>query len=405
MPFQIALSGLNAAASDLNVTANNIANASSTGFKVARAEFADVFAVGAIDLNNTLVGNGTRLSAVSQQFTQGNIAFTNSNLDLAVSGDGFFTMRDANGFVYTRNGALQVDRTGNVVNSQGQRLQVYPAVPSGGFNTGTLSDLSLQTTESAPQASTSGSVNLNLPASAATPAVAVFDPANPQSYNHSTSTAVYDSLGNLATATFYFIKSPAPNNWSIGLTIDGTQVGPAQPISYSPSGQLLTPAGGLFAFPAYTPATGANPISLSFDFSQTTQYGDQFGVNAILQDGFSSGRLTSVDISDSGIVSARFTNGRASQLGKLALSNFPNPQGLRQLGNTTWAETFNSGGVIRGEAGSASFGNVQSGALESSNVDLTAELVNMITAQRSFQANAQMIQTSDQITQTIINIR
>jgi flagellar hook protein FlgE len=405
MSFQIALSGLNAAASDLDVTANNIANASSSGFKHARAEFADVFAVGGINLNNTLVGNGTRLASVSQQFTQGNIGFTNSNLDLAINGDGFFTMRDSSGFAYTRNGSFQVDRVGNVVNSGGQRLQVYPSIASGGFNTGTLSDLSLQTTESAPQASTSGSVNLNLPASAAVPAVAVFDPTNPQSYNNSTSTSVYDSLGNLATATFYFIKAPTANDWSIAMTIDGTQVGAPQAAQYSPSGQLISPAGGLFTFPAYTPPTGANPINLSFDFNQTTQYGDQFAVNSITQDGFSSGRLTSVDISATGVVSARFTNGRAVRLGQMALSNFPNPQGLRQLGNTAWAETFNSGNVTRGEAGSASFGSVQAGALESSNVDLTAELVNMITAQRGFQANAQMIQTADQITQTIINIR
>jgi flagellar hook protein FlgE len=158
-------------------------------------------------------------------------------------------------------------------------------------------------------------------------------------------------------------------------------------------------------FPAFTPPGGANPINMTFDFSQSTQFGDVFGVNTLTQDGFSSGRLTGIDIDDSGVVFARFTNGRATQLGQLALSSFPNAQGLRQLGDTTWGETFDAGTVVRGTPGSASFGLIQAGALEESNVDLTKELVNMITAQRNFQANAQMITTADQITQTIINIR
>jgi flagellar hook protein FlgE len=405
MPFRTALSGLNAATADLNVTANNIANSNTAGFKSSRAEFADVFAVGSTDFRTNQVGNGVRLAKVAQQFAQGNISFTDSSLDLAVNGSGFFTLHDASGYAYTRNGSFAVDRDGFVVNNKAQRLQVYPALASGGFNTGTLTDLSLQTTQSPPQATTGGAVGVNLPAGAAVPAVAVFDPTNPLSYNNSTSTAVYDSLGNLYTSTFYFIKTAVPNAWNVAMTVNGTQVGGLFPVTFGPTGQLATPASGDITFPVFTPPGGALPMNMTFNLLDSTQFGDQFAVNTLTQNGFSSGRLTGIDIDDSGVVFARFTNGRATQLGQLALSNFPNPQGLRQLGDTTWGETFDAGNVVRGTPGSASFGQIQAGALEESNVDLTKELVNMITAQRNFQANAQMITTADQITQTIINIR
>ena len=405
MPFRIALSGLNAATADLNVTANNIANSNTAGFKSSRAQFADVFAAGSTDFRTNQVGNGVRLSKIAQQFAQGSISFTDSNLDLAVSGSGFFTLHDPSGYTYSRNGSFSVDRNGFVVSDQAQRLQVYPALAGGGFNTGTLSDISLQTTQSPPQATTSGTVGINLPASAAPPAVAVFDPTNPLSYTNSTSTAVYDSLGNLYTGTYYFIKAAASNSWDVALTINGTRVGGLTPLTFSATGQLLTPAGGAITFPAFTPPSGALPINITSNFGNSTQFGDQFAVNSLTQDGFASGRLTGIDIDASGVVFTRFTNGRSTQLGQLALSSFPNPQGLRQLGDTTWGETFDAGNVIRGTPGSASFGLIQAGAPEQSNVDLTKELVNMITAQRNFQANAQMITTSDQITQTIINIR
>jgi flagellar hook protein FlgE len=189
------------------------------------------------------------------------------------------------------------------------------------------------------------------------------------------------------------------------LYVDGTAVGAPQPLQYSSSGVLTTPAGGTITFPAYTPATGAAPLNLTFDVSATTQYGSTFGVNSVTQDGFTTGRLIGIDFDSSGVVQARFTNGRSVPLGQVAMANFSNPQGLQQLDNTNWAETFSSGQPLRGQAGSSGLGLIQSGALESSNVDLTAQLVNMITAQRNFQANAQVISTTDQITQTIINIR
>jgi flagellar hook protein FlgE len=400
MPFAVALSGLNAASSDLNVTANNIANANTVGFKSSRAEFADVFAVGAQE-----IGNGARLSSVTQEFAQGGIDFTDRALDLALSGEGFFTVSDNGVISYTRVGSFGVDRDGYVVNNQNQRLQVFPRTNAGTFNTGTLTDLRLATADSPPQATTNAEFGINLPADAQPPAIAVFDPNNAQSFNHSTAISVYDSLGASHTVTAYFVKTATPNQWDARFYVDGAALGGPNTMVYSDTGLLTTPASGNFALPAFTPPSGAAPVNIAAGFSQSTQYGSSFGVNSLSQNGFTAGRLSNIDVDTSGVIFARFTNGRSEPLGQVALSNFANVQGLRQLGDTSWGETFTSGDAVRGSAGTGSFGLIQSGALESSNVDLTEQLVNMITAQRNFQANAQMISTADQVTQTIINIR
>jgi flagellar hook protein FlgE len=405
MPFRLALSGLNAASTDLTVTANNVANVSTAGFKGSRAEFADLFATSQQGVSATAIGNGVRVSNISQQFTQGNIDFTDNSLDLAVSGQGFFILSDQGATAYTRAGAFQVNNQGFVVNAKQQRLQVYPPLANGGFNTGGLSDLSLTTGVSAPQATTAVDVTANLPAAAAPPTTTTFDPTDPTSYNNATSLTVYDSLGAAHTATMYFAKDQTlDNTWTTSLYVDGTFVDDAV-LEYDNTGALVDPAGGTITFPAYTPATGAADINMVFDFGATTQFGENFTVNAITQDGFTTGRLIGMDIDSSGVVQARFTNGRALSLGQIAMANFSNPQGLQQLGDTAWAETFASGQALRGNAGNSGFGLIQAGALEASNVDITEQLVNMITAQRNFQANAQMISTADSITQTIINIR
>lgn len=400
MPFRIALSGLNAASADLSVTANNVANVSTAGFKSSRAMFADVFSVGAQG-----IGNGVRVASVNQQFEQGGIDFTDNALDLAISGQGFFTLSDNGSLVYTRAGAFGVDREGFVVNSKNQRLQIYPPSGTGTFNTGALNDLRLITTDSAPQPTGLVEMTVNLPAGAAPPTNPVFDPLDAASYTQSTSMNVYDSLGSAHTSTYYFVKGAVPGAWDVYTYIDGNAVGGATPLTYTSTGLLSAPAGGLIPLPAYDPGNGAAPMNITVDLGDSTQFGGPFGVNALTQDGYAAGRLASIDINPEGVVFARFTNGRSTELGKVVLSNFPNPQGLRQLGDSNWSESFSSGDAIRGEAGSASFGLLQAGALEASNVDLTEQLVNMITAQRNFQANAQMISTADSVTQTIINIR
>jgi flagellar hook protein FlgE len=182
-------------------------------------------------------------------------------------------------------------------------------------------------------------------------------------------------------------------------------VGTGQNLQFSNTGQLTTPSNGINTYAAYAPATGAAPMNVDMNFFGSTQYGANFTVSSIVQDGHTTGRLVGMDIDKSGIVQARYTNGRSMTMGQVALANFANNNGLQPLNDTNWAETFASGQALRGQAGNSGLGVIQSGALEASNVDITTQLVNMITAQRNFQANAQMISTADQITQTIINIR
>jgi len=405
MTFAIALSGLNAASTELEVTANNIANVNTTGFKESRAEFAEVFAVGVQSVSTNASGSGVKTARIAQQFSQGNTDFTDSALDLAVAGEGFFVMSDSGARAYTRSGAFSADSEGYVVNAQGARLQAYPAAGEGVFNTGTPTDLQLLTGASPPRASTAADLGLNLPANGVEPLNPVFDANDPTSFNHTASITVYDSLGAAHTTTMFFVKDPAPNAWTVRAQIDGNDVGAPATIEFAPEGTLQTPINGQIPLPAYATGTGAADINLNLNFINSTQFGEGFGVNSISQDGFTTGRLTGVNVDPAGIVSARFTNGQSTELGKLALANFSNPQGLQQIGDTAWGESSQSGDALLGEAGTASFGDIQSGALEASNVDLTAELVSMITSQRNFQANAQAIETFDAITQTVINIR
>ena len=404
MSFDLALSGINAANTDLNVISNNIANVNTTGFKQSRAEFGDLFAQTQTGVAQTAVGNGVQVSEVAQEFGQGNITTTSNNLDLALSGNGFFILSNNGALSYTRNGAFQVDQNGYLVDSSGNRVQGYPPLATGGFNTGGLADMQLTTAESQPKATTTAGLTLNLPSDATAPATATFSPSDPTSYTDATPLTVYDSLGAAHTAQLYFIKGSAANSWTANLYVDGNAVGTGQALGFSSSGALTTPAGGKVNFGTYTPATGAAPMNITFDLSSATQYGTSFGVNSVTQNGYTTGSLTGINISATGVIQANFTNGQSNTLGQLALANFSNPQGLQQTGNTQWVQSYASGDPVQGVAGSSGFGSLQSGALESSNVDITTQLVDMITAQRDFQANAQMISATNQVTQSIINI-
>jgi len=427
MSFRTSLSGLDAASTDLSVIGNNIANSSTMGFKESRAEFVDVFATTFTGVSGNTPGSGVRVSTIAQQFSQGNIEFTSSNLDLAINGEGFFIVDDDGAQAFTRAGAFSTDRDGFVVDSSGRQLQVFPANANGTFNTGALDSLQLSTSDSAPAATSSVVPALNLNAQEAVPTGYTTFPIDPtefsaldaDTFNHSTSTTVYDSLGNGFPATMYFVASnPAVNEWQVHTTVDGNPLtinGTADDfftMTFDGLGlfQDITTSAGTttnsnIAFDGLPLGNGANPLTMSFDYSDTTQYGGGFAVNGLSQDGFASGRLSGIEIDQTGVVFARFTNGQSNLLGQVALATFPNAQGLRQLGDTSWGETFTSGDKIIGAADTAGFGSMQSGALEASNVDIATQLVNLITSQRNFQANAQAISTQDTIQQAIINIR
>lgn len=401
MPFQVAISGLRAASQDLNVIANNIANAGTTGFKRSRAEFADVYAVSSTGVAGNAAGAGVNLQRVAQQFTQGNIAFTDNGLDLAISGEGFFMLDDNGAELYTRAGAFGLDRENFVVNAENQRLVAFAADASGNI-TGATAPLQINQATLPPNSTSSVTFGLDLDAAAVAP-VAAFSPTDPTSYNNSTSTTIYDSLGSSHLATFYYRKTAA-NTWESYTYVDGVQVGGPDALQFNSNGALTVPATGTIAVPSFNPGGGASNITMSLDYSGTTQFGP-FSVNSLVQDGFTTGRLSGLDIDNQGVIFARYTNGQSLVQGQVALANFANPQGLQPLGETNWAETFTSGSALVGAPGSSSLGLLQAGALEDPNVELSAELVDMIVAQRNYQANAEVISTADAITQTIINIR
>jgi len=418
MPFRSALSGINAAAQDLRVIGNNVSNASTTGFKQSRAEFADVYAASDGAASNA-IGAGVRLSGVSQQFGQGNIEFTDNKLDLAVNGRGFFVLDDNGSRSYTRSGAFKVDRDGFVVNTSADKLVVNNADESGQIS-GAIGPLQLDRSNISPKPTTRIDVGLNLDSSQKPPSTLPFNPDVPNSFTHSTSVTVYDSLGAPHLSTMYYVKDAAPNTWTTHMFIDGkdTRGGVAPPFNgdklvFNGSGGLASINGkstppGEIEYNGVKVADGLDPIDLVVNLQSstpTTQFGTKFSASALTQNGYASGRLSGIDIDDSGIVRARYSNGQTKTLGQVTLADFSNPQGLRQLGDTNWAESFASGVPLVGTPGSGSLGGLQSGALEASNVDLTGQLVNMITAQRNFQANAQVITTADTVTQTIINIR
>ncbi|MGD2167578.1 MAG: flagellar hook protein FlgE [Gammaproteobacteria bacterium] len=397
MSFQIALTGLNAATEQLGVTSNNIANANTTGFKSSRMEFADIFNGDAAGS-----GSGVQIDTVRQTFSQGAVEFTGRQLDLSISGDGFFIVDDDGSPVYSRAGSFGVDGNGYVRNSEGSRLQVYPPGANNSFSIGVLADLRLTSELSAPVATSDIQMGINLPSDGTPPSVTPFDSTNTNSFNHTTSTVVYDSLGTARTATNYFVKTGA--GWDVHLEIDGTFVG-TQAIQFGTDGRVSVPATNTFTMPAYNPPNGANPMVIDFDLTETSQFGSGFVINNLQPDGSAAGRLRGIDIDENGVVFARFSNGQSNPLGKIALATFPNNEGLQKVTNLAFAETFDSGVPLRGEANTGAFGAITAGALESSNVDLTKELVKMITAQRFFQANTEVISTMDQVTQAVINAR
>ena len=418
MSFRTALTGLNAANADLGVISNNIANNNSTGFKASRAEFADLYTSDPLrSTASGMPGSGVKLAAVSQQFKQGSITSTGNPLDLAIDGGGFFRLSDNGSVSYTRAGSFGVDREGFLVNNRGMRLTGFQSDAAGGV-TQTLGDLKLATGALSPRITTEAQYGLNLDAEA--PAIDTatfpFDPANPDSYNFTTSVTVFDSLGASHTLSSYFVKpDAAANDWEVHFTLDGgvpfdTTATPPTPTTYGPQPLSFDNAGiltgtGVINLTGVVTGNAAANLDLTLDFSETTQFGGQFATNSLVQDGYSSGRLTGMDVGEDGTLFGRYSNGQSQVLGQLALVNFQNTQGLRPVGDTAWVETFASGAPLLGAPGTGSLGVVRSGTLESSTVELTEELVNMINAQRNFQANAQVISTADSLTQTIINLR
>lgn len=525
MAFQQGLSGLNIASKALDVTSNNIANASTVGFKQARAHFADVYASSLQGSVGTQVGIGGAISGIAQQFTQGNLTSTSNPLDLAINGIGFFAVSPENtdSRMYTRNGQFHLDKNGYITNDHGyvlrgtladstgvipnsvpggEKLRVQyetgspsattsarltanldgrsltptaglfaavrtqltdnfalsaPAtldltttpggnkvitIPTGNYSASSLARKINELFDAAPaytaarasvvdgavrlesttlgtgtvvvNAATSASLGFATPLPVTSGAINAFNPSNSDTYTHSSAMTVYDSLGNPHTQSFYFIKTPAPGEWKVYAALDGvlsteTPVASPYTVTFNNRGQTSTITPSSVTLDAaqfsYSLGNGANAMQVSVDLADMTQYGTSFAVGELSQDGYTAGNLSGISISKEGIIQARYDNGQTKNVGQIALFDFRNPHGLGSIGNNLWTETSESGQPTPGTPAAGIFGSLQGSATEDANVDMTAELVNMIVQQRNYQANAQSIKTQDQLLQTLVNLR
>ena len=448
MSFNIALSGINASQKDLDTTANNISNVKTTGFKQSRAEFADVYATSIFNAGNTKVGDGVLTSSVAQQFSQGTLEFTDNSLDMAISGNGFFATTDGLGsrdMTYTRSGAFKLNDDKFIVDNQGNYLQGYQVDRNSGATTST----SLATTQpiripdvaGAPQSTNNIYTAFNVDArltpidGTATP----FDPNTATTYHSSTSATVYDSLGESHVLSTYYVKR-GQNDWDVYATFDGQEIDLAPTgsgtasatdsvngfsgmnVQFLGNGEPDLPAGqttfdpGSLNLAGSGPSgpyldNGADPQTIQFNFQDQTgtttptQFASDFEVTTLDQDGTTVGRLTNVDIGKDGLIAATYSNGDVQYLGQVSVVRFANEQGLTQIGGTKWRQSIDSGEPLAGEANSGTFGAIEASALENSNVNLTKELVDLITAQRNFQANSRSLEVNNTINQAILQIR
>ena len=511
MSFQQGLSGLNGAAKSLDVIGNNIANASTVGFKASQAQFADVYANSLNGAGGNTAGIGVKVSNIAQQFTQGNIESSNNSLDIAINGQGFFRTETSGMTQYSRNGQFSLDKNGFMVNAQGAKLTGYGVDGAGQVLAGAPVPVQISSGDLKPVSTTKVGIEMNLDSRSVAPIVNPFDASDPNSYNKQTPVDVYDTLGNPHVLSTFYVKNGS-GTWDVYAANDGTEITnlkvaqaaqgqtaefaavnaaraewdaatkaippvagtiaaalakyadeassmvaaaageaganaaeqaaiveagrdaarvagnspdqvdkaiansvrvtavPIGTLRFDENGALnatTSTNGGKFNIevPIF-PSTGSDPTQkMELSYVNTTQYGTTTSDKKLTQDGYTAGNLQRFSIGEDGIILGQYSNGQAKPLGQIVLANFTNPNGLEPLGNNAWAESADSGTPLVGIPDSGSFGVLQSSAVETSNVDLTAELVNMITAQRVYQANAQTIKTQDSVLQTLVNLR
>lgn len=430
MSFYTSLSGLKASQVDMASISHNLANVGTTGFKKSRAEFADVIASNLAVAPTQMVGSGTVVKGNRQQFGEGNLVQSSSSLDIAIAGDGFFALKpDPNkqGLAFTRNGSLRVDANQFVTDAQGARLQVYPVDGNGNVIATTresLTDLVLNGTSGKPKGTDNVTLGLNMNARSVVPATAEFSRFDSSSYNEAISTTVYDGAGNPMTMTTYLKRTTPPvvtvppaaedlsSTWEAysfvgdkAMTV-GTDTAETQAVTvqFNNAGQLATPV--VATFNSFMPPSGVAQQQIKLTVPTTTESTTKpFKVVTQLQDGVEVGRLQGVTINEKGVVTASYSNGDTKPLGQVAIVNFSNASGLRQMGNSNWQATGLSGDPSFASSGENGAGSLMSGMIEGSNVDITEELVGLIAAQRNFQANSKALDTSNQITRSILDLR
>ncbi|MDO8232877.1 flagellar hook protein FlgE [Citrobacter werkmanii] len=430
MAFSQAVSGLNAAATNLDVIGNNIANSATYGFKSGTASFADMFA-------GSKVGLGVKVAGITQDFTDGTTTNTGRGLDVAISQNGFFRMVDSNGSVfYSRNGQFKLDENRNIVNMQGLQLTGYPATgtPPTIQQGANPAPITIPNTLMAAKTTTTASMQINLNSTDKVPTKTPFSPNDADSYNKKGTVTVFDSQGNAHDMNIFYVKT-GPNKWDVytqDASVTGSVASKNAVMNFSANGTLTSvnnyvagtvpvdPAdpdgpkipveGPANAQPQIQISTGtingAVPANFSLSFLNSMQ--QNTGANNIVatnQNGYKPGDLVSYQINNDGTVVGNYSNEQQQVLGQIVLANFANNEGLASQGDNVWAATQASGVALLGTAGEGNFGKLTNGALEASNVDLSKELVNMIVAQRNYQSNAQTIKTQDQILNTLVNLR
>ncbi|EAN8820204.1 flagellar hook protein FlgE [Salmonella enterica] len=403
MSFSQAVSGLNAAATNLDVIGNNIANSATYGFKSGTASFADMFA-------GSKVGLGVKVAGITQDFTDGTTTNTGRGLDVAISQNGFFRLVDSNGSVfYSRNGQFKLDENRNLVNMQGMQLTGYPATgtPPTIQQGANPAPITIPNTLMAAKSTTTASMQINLNSTDPVPSKTPFSGSDADSYNKKGTVTVYDSQGNAHDMNVYFVKTK-DNEWAV-YTHDSSDPAATAPTTASTTLKFnengILESGGTVNITTGT-INGATAATFSLSFLNSMQ--QNTGANNIVatnQNGYKPGDLVSYQINNDGTVVGNYSNEQEQVLGQIVLANFANNEGLASQGDNVWAATQASGVALLGTAGSGNFGKLTNGALEASNVDLSKELVNMIVAQRNYQSNAQTIKTQDQILNTLVNLR
>ena len=403
MSFKIGLSGLNAAQQDLEVVSNNIANSTTVGFKGSRVEFSDVYTSSVASGNSQVAG--VQVANINQQFAQGNIAYTENALDMAINGPGFFVVSNNGELSYSRAGYFSLDANNNITNNQGLNLQGYSADAAGNILPGTQTDLKITESTMAAGATTQVSGSANLDArEVAFPVTNTIDPSDPGTFNSTMAFDVNDSLGASHTVSLYFAKM-GDNQWEADVYFDNAIGVTGETITFNSNGSLATPANISLAVPALDPRlSGAAAMNIDIDISQFSQQGADFSVSQVSQNGFPPGSLSGIQITQNGILQALYSNGQNKTQGQIVMADFPNKNGLVPMGDSLWQSSFESGSPLIGTPGSASMGSLETGALEQSNVDISSQLVRLIEAQSNYQANAKTIETSNNLTQTLMNI-
>ncbi|MGI2000275.1 flagellar hook protein FlgE [Shewanella frigidimarina] len=400
MSFNIALSGLQSTTQDLNTISNNIANSTTVGFRGGRSEFSAIY--------NGGQAGGVSVMSTTQNFTKGgSLTYTGRQLDMGIQGDGFFVLKGTDGAnMYARAGMFHQDSQGYVVDPVGNRLQGYGASATGRIQTGNAIDLQIQTASLAAKATTDVALVSNLDARVAIidPAVTAFDATKSDTFHSSNTVSVYDSLGTEHAMTQYYVKTGS-NSWNVHFMMDGNDVTPAggHAMTFDSNGVLQTGKTLNLAITDPTILNGASALNFDIGYDKSTQYAANYNNSSLRQDGFTSGELKGVRLDDNGLVYGTYTNGQELLQGQVALANFSNPNGLKPVSNNAWVASNEAGQAIMGAPSTGTMGTVTGGYLEGSNVDTTAEMVNLMSAQRNYQSNAKVLDVNSTMQQALLN--